>query len=139
MASYIDIPDTALLTLVARLDRDALSEVFRRYATVVLVAVGWTEQAASEAERRTVDVFVDVRRRPEAYAPGVDTTRSLLIRSALRDAGEQAVRLAGVRLAKLEGWTYHDVAEVLARPAHLVALLIQDQLGALRHGDDTPE
>ncbi len=139
MTSYLDIPDTALLTLVARLDRDALSEVFRRYATVVLVAAGWTEEAASEAERRTVDVFLDVWKRPEAYAPGVDSTRSHLIRSALRDATEQAVRLAGARLAGLEGWTYHDVAEVLARPARHVALLIQEQLDALRDRDDTRE
>lgn len=131
-----DISDAALLALVARLDRDALSEFFRRYATVVLVAAGWTEQNAATAEHKTVQVFLDVWARPEAYAPGVTSTRHQLIRSALHDATEAEVRLAAVRLAERQGWTYHDVAEVLARPAHRVAMLIREQLGALRGGDD---
>jgi len=40
MTSYLDLSDSALLTLVARLDGDGLGELFRRYATVVLVAAG---------------------------------------------------------------------------------------------------
>lgn len=134
MTSYLDIPDTALLALVARLDRDALSELFHRYGTVVLVAAGWTEDRAAVAEQRAVDVFLDVWKRPEDYAPGVDSTRSQLIRAALRDTTPETVRLAAARLAELDGWTYHDVAEALARPGRDVALLIREQLAAL-HGD----
>lgn len=135
--SYLDIPDTALLILVARLDKDALSELFRRYGTVALVAAGWTEDRAGDAERRVVDVFLDVWHRPEAFAPGVDSTRSHLIRAVLRDSSREDVRLAAIRLAELEGWTYHDVARVLARPGRAVALLIRDQLIARR--DDVSE
>jgi len=132
-----DISDSALLALVARLDRDALSKLFHRYAAVVLVAAGWTEQNATDAEQRTVHVFLDVWKRPEAYTAGDDSTRSHLIRSALGDATEPEVRLAALRLAELEGWTYHDVAEVLARPTRHVAVLIREKLVALRGGDDT--
>ncbi len=115
-----DISDSALLALVARLDRDALSKLFHRYATVVLVAAGWTEQNATDAEQRTVHVFLDVWKRPEAYTAGDDSTRSHLIRSALGDATEP------------EGWTYHDVAEVLARPHRQIALIIREQLNEMR-------
>lgn len=132
MTSYLDIPDTAVLTLIARRDPDALGELFRRYGTVVLTAAGWTEDRAADAEQRTVDVYLDVWERPEAYAPGVDSTRSHLIRAALRDATQEGVRLAAAQLAELEGWTYHDVAEVLARPSRHVAMLIREQLAALR-------
>ncbi len=136
MTSYLDVNDSTLLTFIARRDRQALGELFRRYGTVVLVAAGWTEQRAAGAEQRTVDVFIDVWDRPEAYTPGADSTRSNLVRAALAEASAEAVRLAAVRLAELEGWTYLDVAEVLSRPSRHVALLIQEQLGALRDGDD---
>ncbi|MDQ3642659.1 MAG: hypothetical protein M3450_14620 [Actinomycetota bacterium] len=134
MTSYFDMPDSSLLTLVGRLDRDALGELFRRYGTTVLVAAGWTESSAAHAEQRTLDVFVDVWGRPEAYAGGTDPTRSHLVRAALRGATEDDARLAATRLAGLEGWTYHDVADVLARPRQHVALLIRAKLAALRGG-----
>lgn len=132
MASYLDIPDAALLTLVARRDREALGELFRRYITVVLVAAGWTEETLTDAEQTAVEVFVDVWKRPETYAPGAASTRSHLIRAALRDATEQQVRLAAARLANLQGWTYHDVADVLVQPSQQVAALIRDQLAMLQ-------
>ena len=131
MTSYLDMSDTALLTLVGRFDRDALGELFRRYGTVVLVAAGWTEATAVDAEERTVGVFVDVWRQPEAYAPGVDSTRSQLLRATLRGEPDEAVRLAATRLAELEGWTYHDVAATLSLPGRQVAVLIREQLAAL--------
>jgi DNA-directed RNA polymerase specialized sigma24 family protein len=124
MTSYLDLSDTALLTRIARLDRLALSELFRRYGAVVLVAGGWTAQTAATAEARTVEVFLDLWERPGAYAPGAATVRTHLIRAALVGASEEAVRLATARLAALEGWTYHDVADVLARSARNVATAI---------------
>jgi len=132
MTSYLDMSDAALLTSVGRLDRDALAELFRRYGTVVLVATGWTEATAAEAEQRTVNVFLDVWKRPMAYAPGVHSTRSHLVRAVLDGASQEAVGVAATRLARLEGWTYHDVAESLFRPSQQVALLIRGQLAALR-------
>ena len=139
MTRYLDASDTTLLTSVARRDRDALGEFFRRYGTVALVAAGWTQDNAAEAEQRTVQVFLDVWARPEAYTPGADSTRSLLVHAALGDASPEAVRLAAARLAHLEGWTYHDVAETLARSARHVAWLIRDQLGELGDRSDTSE
>jgi DNA-directed RNA polymerase specialized sigma24 family protein len=135
MTSHFDLPDATLLILVARLDRDALAELFRRYCVVVLIAAGWTEQRKDDAERIAVDVFLDVWRRPEAYAAGLHSTRSRLIRAALRDAPDDCVPVATARLAELEGWTYHDVAEALARPSRHVARSLRKQLAALR--DDT--
>ncbi len=135
MTSYLDVSDAALLTSVGRLDHDALGELFRRYGTVVLVASEWTEATAAEAEQRTVDVFLDVWKRPVAYAPAVHSTRSHLVRSALDGGSQAAVAIAAARLAKLEGWTYHDVAEALFRPSQQVALLLRAQLSALR-GDE---
>lgn len=132
MTSYLDHPDSALLTLVARRDSDALAELFRRYAIVVLVAGGWTEDNAADAEQRAVDVFLDAWNRPEAYMPRPEPTRYHLIRAALRDSPEDAVRLAAVRLAELEGWTYHDVAALLARPSQHIARLIREELAGLR-------
>ena len=131
MTSYLDLSDTELLTRIARLDRIALSELFRRYATVVLIAAGWTQQAAGPAEARAVEVFLDLWERPAIYAPDAVPVRVHLIRAALAGASEEAVRVATARLAALEGWTYHDVAHVLARPARNVATIIRDQLGAL--------
>ncbi len=139
MTRYLDASATSLLTSVARRDRDALGEFFRRYGTVVLVAAGWTQDNAAEAEQRTVEVFLDVWARPEAYTPGADSTRSLLVHAALGEASPEAVRVAAARLADLEGWTYHDVAEVLARPARHVARLIRDQLEVLRDRGDASE
>jgi len=132
MTSYLDLSDSALLTLVARVDGHSLGELFRRYATVVLVAAGWSDHSAADAERRTVEVFLDVWARPGAYLPGAESTRAHLARAAMHGADEQAVRLRTARLAGLEGWTYHDVAEVLARPAQHVAAVIRDELIALR-------
>jgi DNA-directed RNA polymerase specialized sigma24 family protein len=137
MTSYLDMPDASLLTLVGRLDRDALGALFHRYGTVVLVAAGWTETSAADAEQRTVDVFIDVWKRPAAYAGGAEPTRSHLIRAVLQGATEEGARLAAARLARLEGWTYHDVADVLARPRRQVALMLRDQLTAFR--DDASE
>ena len=132
MTSYLDMSDSALLTSVGRLDHDALGELFRRYGTVVLVASGWTEVTAAEAEQRTVHVFLDVWKRPMAYAHGGHSSRSQLVRAALHGGSQAAVGLAAARLAKLEGWTYHDVAEALFRPSQQVALLLREQLSALR-------
>ncbi len=132
ITSYLDVSDAALLTSVGRLDHHAVGELFRRYGTVVLVASGWTEATAAEAEQRTVDVFLDVWKRPMAYAPGGHSTRSHLVRAALHGGSQAAVGLAAARLAKLEGWTYHDVAEALFRPSQQVALLLREQLFALR-------
>lgn len=84
-----------------------------------------------------VDVFLDVWTRPAAYAGGADPTRSHLIRAALQGATEEGARLAATRLAGLGGWTYHDVAEAMARPRRQVALMLRDQLAALR--DDATE
>lgn len=126
------LPDAALLALVARHDGDALAELFRRYATVVVVAAGWNESNAATAERRTVDVFLDLWNRPGVYGAAVASTRSYLIRAAMHGATEEAIGIAAAQLAALEGWTYHDVAHVLARPAHQVALVIREQLCALQ-------
>lgn len=132
MPSYLDLSDASLLTLVGRLDRDALGELFRRYGIVVLVAAGWAEANAANAEQRAVEVFLDVWGRPEAYAAGSGPIRSSVVRAALTDAAPEAVRLAATRLAQLEGWTYHDVAEVLARPHRQIALIIREQLNEMR-------
>lgn len=134
--SYLDCSDSALLTLVARRDRDALGELFRRYGTVMLIALGWAEHDLVGAEEATVAVFLDLWQRPEAYMPGADSTRSHLLRVALADATEDSLGSAVARLAQLEGWTYHDVAESLARPSRHVASLIREQLHRLH--DETP-
>jgi hypothetical protein len=120
-----------------RLDRDVLGELPRRYATAVLIAADWTEQSVTDAEQRTVHAFFCLCKRPEAYTPGTDSTGSHLLGSALHVAAEPAVRPLAVRLAELEGRTYHDVAEVLARPNRHVAVVIREQVGALRDGDQT--
>ena len=136
MTSYLDVSDAVLLISVGRLDHHALGELFRRYGIMVLVASGWSEATAAEAEQRTVDVFLDVWKRPMAYAPGGHSTRSHLVRAALHGGSQAAVGLATARLARLEGWTYHDVAEALFRPSHQVGSLLREQLSALR-GDVT--
>lgn len=132
MTSHVDMSDAALLTLVGRLDPDALGELFRRYGTVVLAAAGWTEQTAVDAEQTAVDVFLDVWRRPAAYVPGVVSTASHLARAAIGGEADDAVRPAAARLANLDGWTYHDVAEALSRPRGQVARLIREQLAVVR-------
>lgn len=65
------------------------------------------------------------------------TTGSHLLGSALHAAAEPTVRPLAVPLAELKGRTYHDVAEVLARPNRHVAVVIREQVGALRDGDQT--
>ena len=131
MTSYLDLSDAALLTLVGRRDRNALGELFRRYGIVVLVAADWSEANAADVERRAVEVFLDVWKRPEAYVIGSSPIRLNLVRAALTDIPPEAVGLPATRLAQLEGWTYHDVADALARPHRQVALLIREQLDAI--------
>jgi hypothetical protein len=101
----------------------------------VLIAAGWTKQSVIDAEQRTVHAFFFLGKGPKAYTPGADSTRSHLLGSALHAAASW--RLLAVRLAELEGRTYHDVAEVLARPNRHVAVVIREQVGALRDGDQT--
>ena len=98
MTSHLDLSDTSLLTRVARRDRLALSELFRRYGMVVLIATGWTPRSANTAEARTVEVFLDVWERPDAYAPGATPVRAYLVREALVGTSAEAVRLATTRL-----------------------------------------
>lgn len=132
MTSHLDMSDAMLLTLVGRFDADALGELFRRYGTVVLVAAGWTEETAVDAEQTAVDVFLDVWRRPTVYASGVVSTASHLVRATIGGETDDTVGPAAARLASLDGWTYHGVAEALSRPRGQVARLIREQLAVLR-------
>ena len=91
--------------------------------------------AASLDAEETVNAFFFLCKRPEAYTPGADSTRSHLLGSAWHAAASW--RLLAVRLAELEGRLYHHVAEVLARPNRHVAVVIREQVGALRDGDQT--
>lgn len=131
-----DLPDTAVLALVAG------SIVMRLTSS----PVGTPRRCLSPWARQNRASSALSRGPSMPWSSGVNgprptplglTTGSHLLGSALHAAAEPTVRPLAVPLAELKGRTYHDVADVLARPNRHVAVVIREQVGALRDGDQT--
>jgi RNA polymerase sigma-70 factor, ECF subfamily len=125
------LDDAALVAAVARVERDALAELYDRYAPLMLGAAHRVLRSRGDAEDLLHDVFLEVWQRAAGYDPARGSVRSWLL---LRVRSRAIDRVRALSVARRHGMAPAEQAEAHGAAAADVeaTLVLRAEAGRVR-------